>query len=369
MRNGPRVVLATSLVVLMAFWAVACQQAAPAAAPTAAPKAAAEPAKAAPAAAPTSAPAAAPAAAPTAAPAAKAFVPNRPIEFVIFASPGGGSSVFAEVVGGIMEKEKLVPVAVPRVHKPGGSQAVGMAYLYEKKGNPLYFGSTSNSYVLASLTGASKTISHKDFTDIAVLAFDEMAVLVKYDSPFKTIQDVMAAVKAKPKGVKWGGSNVGGSDSILAAQMAKTVGSEFNYIAFEGGGDVNAALLGGHVDVCSANPTEIMPQLEGKTMRAIAVAAEQRMTGLPDVPTLKEAGVDVVLNTFRGINAPPGIPDEAVKYYQDVARKVMDTPEFKKYISDNMMTPKFLDSAQTRKYYDDFAAKSAVTLKELGVVK
>ncbi|MDA8124715.1 MAG: hypothetical protein M0009_05965, partial [Deltaproteobacteria bacterium] len=108
---------------------------------------------------------------------AASFTPNRPIEFVIFASPGGGSSIFAEVVGSIMEKEKLVPVPVPRVYKPGGSQAVGMAYLHEKKGIPYYFGSTSNSYVTAGLTGASKTISHKDFTDIAILAFDEMVIM------------------------------------------------------------------------------------------------------------------------------------------------------------------------------------------------
>ena len=82
---------------------------------------------------------------------AASFTPNRPIEFVIFASPGGGSAIFAETVGGIMEKEKIVPVAVPRVYKPGGSQAVGMAYLHEKKGSPYYLGSTSNSYVLAKM--------------------------------------------------------------------------------------------------------------------------------------------------------------------------------------------------------------------------
>ena len=199
---------------------------------------------------------------------AASFTPNRPIEFVIFASPGGGSAIFAETVGGIMEKEKLVPVAVPRVYKPGGSQAVGMAYLHEKKGTPFYLGSTSNSYILAGLTGASKTIGHKDFTDIAILAFDEMVLIARQESPYKTFKDLIAAAKGKPKSIKWGGSNVGGSDSILAAMIGKATGVQFNYIAFQGGGEVNAALLGGHIDVASANPTEVMPQFEGKTMRA-----------------------------------------------------------------------------------------------------
>jgi len=300
---------------------------------------------------------------------AAAFVPTRPIEFVVFASPGGGSGNFAEVVGGILEKEKLVPVAVPRVYKPGGSQAVGMAYLHEKKGNPHFFGSTSNSYVLAALTGASKTISHKNFTDIAILAFDEMVLIARTESPFKTFKDLIEAAKAKPKGIKYGGSNVGGSDSILASMIGKATGVQFNYIAFQSGGEVNAALLGGHIDIASANPTEVMPQIEGKTMRALAIAADARASGIPDVPTLKELGVNVTFSTFRGINAAPGIPGEAVAYYQGVAKKVMESATFKKYIADNFMTAKFMDGAETRNFYDNFAEKTGPILRELGVVK
>jgi putative tricarboxylic transport membrane protein len=300
---------------------------------------------------------------------AAAFKPTRPIEFVIFAAPGGGSGNFAEVVGSIMEKEKLVPVAVPRVYKPGGSQAIGMAYLHEKKGNPHYFGSTSNSYILASLTGASKTISHKDFTDIAILAFDEMVVFVKQDSPYKTMKDLIDAAKAKPKGIKWGGSNVGGSDSILAAMIGKAAGIQFNYIAFQSGGEVNASLLGGHIDIASGNPTEVMPQFEGKTMRPLVLASEARVDKLPGVPTLKEMGFNVTFSTFRGINAAPGIPAAAVTYYQAAAKKVMESAVFKKYVDDNYMTAKFMDGAQTRKLYDDFAERSNVILRDLGVVK
>ncbi|MHB0871252.1 MAG: tripartite tricarboxylate transporter substrate binding protein [Chloroflexota bacterium] len=363
MRNSLRFVLVPVLVASLVVLAAACQQAAPAA-PASAPK----PASSAPTAEAKPA-AAAPTAAPKAAEApAKSFTPNKPVEFVVFAAPGGGSSVFAEVIGGIIEKEKLMPVAVPRVHKPGGSQAVGMAYLHEKKPSPFYWGSTSNSYVLAAMTGASKTISHKDFTDIAVLGFDEMAVMVKYDSAYKNMKDLIEAAKAKPKGIKWGGSNVGGSDSILAGMIGKAAGVEFNYIAFQSGGEVNAALLGGHIDMCSANPTEVVPQIEGKTMRAIAVAADNRVPGF-DVPTLKEQGFNVVFSTFRGINAPAGIPDEAVKYYEGVAKKVMETEGFKKYVAENYMTAKFLNGVETRKLYDDFAAQTGAILKELGVVK
>lgn len=260
-------------------------------------------------------------------------------------------------------------MAVPRIHKPGGSQSVGMAYLHEKKGSAHHFGSTSNSYVLAALTGASKTISHKNFTDIAILAFDEMVLIARTQSPFKTFQDLIQAAKAKPKGIKYGGSNVGGSDSILAAMIGKAAGVQFNYIAFQSGGEVNAALLGGHIDIASANPTEVMPQIEGKTMRALAIAAEARLSGLSDVPTLKELGVNAVFNTFRGVNAPPGMPAEAVAYYQGVMKRAMETAAFKKYIADNFMTPRYLDGTATRKFYDNFAESTGPILRDLGVVK
>jgi putative tricarboxylic transport membrane protein len=192
---------------------------------------------------------------------AAAFVPTRPIEFVCFASPGGGSGIFAETVGSIMEKEKIVPVAMPRIFKPGGGFAVGMAYLAEKKGNPHFLGSTANPFILTPLAvtiSGRKTVTHKDFTQIAILAFDEMAVVVKYDSPYKNLKELIAAAKAKPKSIKFGGTNVGSTDSLLVASLAKAAGVEFNFIAFQGGGEVNAALLGGHIDGMSSNPTEML---------------------------------------------------------------------------------------------------------------
>jgi putative tricarboxylic transport membrane protein len=303
---------------------------------------------------------------------AASFVPNRAIEFVCFASPGGGSGIFAETVGSIMEKEKIVPVSMPRIYKSGGGFAVGMAYLAEKKGNPHFLGSTANPFILTPLVvtaSGKKTITHKDFTQIAVLAFDEMAVVVKYDSPYKNLKELIAAAKAKPKSIKFGGTNVGGTDSLLIASLAKAAGVEFNYIAFQGGGEVNAALLGGHIDAMSANPTEMLPQIEGKTMRMLAVASEKRLSGFKELTTIKELGYNVVFNTHRGITAPPGISAEAVAYYENAFKKLSETDAFKKYIADNNMTPTYMNSVQATKYMNDFADYAAVLLRDLGIAK
>jgi putative tricarboxylic transport membrane protein len=305
---------------------------------------------------------------------AASFVPTRPIEIVCFASPGGGSGIFAETVGGIMEKEKIVPVPMPRIYKSGGGFAVGMAYLAEKKGNPHFLGSTANPFILTPLVvtaSGKKTITHKDFTQIAILAFDEMAVVVKYDAPYKNLKELIAAAKSKPKSIKFGGTNVGGTDSLLIASLAKAAGVEFNYIAFQGGGEVNAALLGGHIDAMSANPTEMLPQIEGKTMRMLAVASEKRLSGsdFKDLPTMKELSYNVVFNTHRGITAPPGISAEAVAYYENAFKKLSENDTFKKYIAENNMTPTYMNSVQAVKYMNDFADYATVLLKDLGIAK
>jgi putative tricarboxylic transport membrane protein len=303
---------------------------------------------------------------------AASFTPSRPIEFVCFFSPGGGSGIFAEVVGSIMEKEKIVPVAMPRIFKPGGGGAVGMAYLAEKSGNVHFLGSTSNPFILTPISvglAGKKTITHRDFTIISILAFDEMAIVVKNDSPFKTVKDLIAASKDKPKSVKFGGTAAGSTDSLLVAALAKAAGVQFNYIAFQGGGEVNAALLGGHIDAISANPTEILPQVEGKTMRILAIASEKRLPGFSNLPTIKEDGFNVVFNTHRGIVAPAGIPAEAVAYYENATKKLSESAAFKKYIADSNMTPTFMGSVQATKYMDDFADYATGLMNDLGVGK
>ena len=303
---------------------------------------------------------------------AVSFVPTKPIEFICFFSPGGGSGIFAETVGSIMEKEKIVPVSMPRIYKPGGGSAVGMAYLSEKKGNPYFLGSTANPIILTPLKvtlSGRKTITHRDFTKITILAFDEMAVVVKYDSPYKNLKELIAAAKAKSKSVKFGGTAVGSTDSLLVASLAKAAGVEFNFIAFQGGGEVNAALLGGHIDAMSANPTEMLPQIEGKTMRMLAIAAEKRLAGFKDLPTMKEMGYNVIFNTHRGIMAPAGIPAEAVAYYENAFKKLSETDAFKKYIADNNMTPTYMNSVQAAKYMNDFADYAAGLLRDLGIAK
>jgi putative tricarboxylic transport membrane protein len=306
---------------------------------------------------------------------AASFVPSKPIELVTFSDPGSGVGLFGELVGSIMEKEHIIPVPMPRVYKPGGGQAIGMAYVAEKKGNPYCLGTSSNPVVVTPIiVGATKkTITHRDLAHIAIIAFDETGILVKYDSPYKTLKDLITAAKSSPpKSIKWGGTSVGSNGNMLSASLAKAAGIQFNYIPFPGGGEANVALLGGHVDVIAGQPSEIMTHIEGKTMRMLALATEERVSGsmLKDVPTLKELGYNnLIFRTFRGICAPLGLSAEAMAYYQDAVKKVTQTAAFKKYLADNNMTGTFMDSAQATKFTNDLVERVTPILIDVGVIK
>ncbi|MEI7670777.1 MAG: tripartite tricarboxylate transporter substrate binding protein [Deltaproteobacteria bacterium] len=303
---------------------------------------------------------------------AASFVPTRPIEFVCPSAAGGGLARFSETVGSIMESEKFVPVAMPRIYKPGGGFAVAMAYISEKKGNPHFLMSTSGPFVLTPLTvtlSGKKTITHRDLTMIGIMGFDEVVMVVKNDAPWKDMKELLAAAKAKPKSIRFGGSYVGSPDSLVVASIAKAAGVEFLYVPFQGGGEMNAALLGGHIDIMSSSPSDMMPHVEAKTMRMLAVAADKRIPRFKDMPTLKEIGCDLVRRTHRGIAAPPGISAEAVAYYENAARKVTETGAFKKYLDDGIMTPVFMGSTQASKFLDEYADVALNTMRDLGMGK
>ncbi len=271
-----------------------------------------------------------------------------------------------------MENEKIVPVAVPRIYKPGGGFAVGMAYIAEKKGNPHFLMSTSGPFILTPLVvelSGKKTISHRDLTMIAIMAFDEVGVIVKYDAPWKDMKEFIAAAKAKPKGIRFGGSYVGSPDSLVVASIAKATGVEFNYVPYQGFGEMNAALLGGHIDAMSDAPSNSLPHFEAKTMRMLAIASEQRLSRFKDIPTFKDLGYDMVRRTHRGIAAPPGISADVVAYYENAAKKVTETNAFKKYVADGIMTPTFMGSVQASKFLNEYADQALATMRELGLGK
>jgi putative tricarboxylic transport membrane protein len=152
--------------------------------------------------------------------------------------------------------------------------------------------------------------------------------------------------------------------------IEKAAGVKFNYIPFKSGGEAMVALLGGNLDMFYPNPGEALAQMEAKKVRILAVASEKRLAGAPDIPTLRELGINASFQQVRSIAAPRDLPAEAVRFYESLFRKLADSTWWKeKYIRENMLTWDYKNSAETMKLWDANNEFCARTMKEMGVIK
>ncbi len=298
-----------------------------------------------------------------------AWQPSKPVEFVIPWAAGGGSDIVARTVAAIVESEKLAPVPLVVVNKVGGNAMVALSYVMGKARDPHTLMFTAWGNLVVPLT-EKLPYGLKNLTPIARFALDEQLVYVLWNSPYKSLKDLVDAARKAPGVIKMAGTRIGSEDHVVNALFEGAAGIKFNYIMFQGGGDIMRQLLGGHVDVAWLNPSEAAAQQEAKKVRPLAVASQKRLPETPDLPTFKEQGYDVVFESFfRGVAAPPGIAPEAAAYYVDLMRRVTQTSRWQAYVKETMVTPAFLGGKEFGEYMQKQEDVATQVLTQLGVIK
>jgi putative tricarboxylic transport membrane protein len=294
--------------------------------------------------------------------------PEKPINLIVHAGAGGGSDIFSRTLAASVEKDKLLPQPIVVENKPGGSGAIAFAYVAGKKKDPYYILTAVTSFMTTPLMGLTP-VGLKDFTPIANFAFDEYMLMVSPNSKFKSMKDIIADAKANPKMITAGGTQLGSSDSICVYLIEKAMGVQFNFVVFNGGGEVNAALLGGHIQMAITNPGEALELYKAGKVNILGVFAEKRMAAAPEIPTMREQGINTTYVQNRGLVAPADIPADARKTLEQAFSKYMKTDIFKKYIADNMLTEAWMDGATFGKWLEGENAKYAVIVKDMGLIK
>ncbi len=296
------------------------------------------------------------------------FKPSKPITMVAPAAPGGGSDVLARTIAQIVANEKLSPQPMVVQNIPGGGQAIALAQVAQAKGNTHMLVVANPASVAGLLVAGKGAANIKDFTMIGQLALDEQLIIVKSDSRFKTIKDIVEESKNKENSLSIAGADQ--ADRVCSRLFEKAAGIKMRYAPFNSGGECMTALLGGHVDMMWANPPEFVGQYEAKRVRPIILAQDNRINQFKDVPTFKEIGIDLVFKFFRGVIAPPGIPPEVVAYYENMMKQMIETKAWKEnYLAKNMLSPAWQNSKGFTKTISDSDALFAETLKELGLIK
>lgn len=295
---------------------------------------------------------------------AEADYPTRSIELVAWASPGGGSDLMTRTFA--KAAEGIIPQPIYVVNKPGGGGAVGMAYVQSKPADGYTLLGVTNNLVFTPLTNPEVQFNYEDFEPIIMWGFDPKIIAVLADGPYETIEDLVAEAQTGAGNVKFGTFGVGTDDHIVAYMLGKEAGVSFGFVPFSGGGEQLAALLGGDIDAMVTEVGEVKSQLDAGTVRVLAVATEQRLSGLPDVPTLLEKGWDVVVPKFRGLVVKKGTPHEIVDYLIYKSLRVIQTPTFRNYLTQNLMEPFFLVGQGFKEEIRRQVGKFGPILEELG---
>lgn len=310
-----------------------------------------------------------------AAPAQAAWQPTRPVEFIVPAGTGGGADQMARVIQGIVTKHNLMPTAMVVINKAGGAGGEGFLDVKGAKGNPHKLVVTlSNLFTTPLATGIP--VSWKDLTPVAMMALDEFVLWVNADTPYKSSQDYINAIKAAPAGqFKMGGTGSKQEDQIITVAIEKSTGARMTYIPFKGGGEVAVQLVGGHVDSTVNNPIEAVAQWRGGKLRPLCVFDDKVMpypdkiagdVAWADIPTCKSQGLNVEYLMLRGIFMPPGVTQEQVDYYVDLMKKVRETPEWKQLMHDGAFNQTFMSGADYAKWVETEEQRHRDLMKAAG---
>jgi putative tricarboxylic transport membrane protein len=300
--------------------------------------------------------------------AAQGYKPSKPVELVTHTGPGGGGDVAARFVAAALEKEKLIPVRVQVVNKPGGSGAVASSYMVERKGDTHTLAYFTSLWIGGPLTSKEARTQFHDLTPVVRLIIDPAVIAVKADSPYKTVADFIEAAKKTPGKLKQAGGSIDARDNLYRLLLQRSTGASWTYIPFPAGGERIAAVMGGHADVYIPDMGEVREYLRNGAMRPLAQMADKRMATYPDVPLLREAGFDVpVVGSMRGIVAPPDVPREVVEYWEGVFEKLTKTATWRKYLEDNQIEDGYQKSAGLAKSANAFIAQRREIFKLAGI--
>ncbi|WP_369374588.1 Bug family tripartite tricarboxylate transporter substrate binding protein [Promicromonospora sp. Populi] len=288
-------------------------------------------------------------------------------------SPGGGYDQTGRAAVGVLDRDNITGGDIQVTNILGAGGSVAMSRLMGEAGNEQLM-MTLGLGVVGSTYSFGVDARPHDATPLAQLIEEQEGVLVPADSPFQTIDDLVAAWQEDPGSVVvGGGSSPGGPDHLFPMQLAETVGVEpvdVRYVSYDGGGPLTSALLGNKIQVGFSGLAEFEGQIAAGELRVLAVSGEERVTGdaLADVPTLTESGIDLVFTNWRGVVAPPGISEERRGELIEYLTEMHDSPEWEQALADNGWTDAFITGDDFEQFLREQDERVSATLRELNLL-
>ena len=292
--------------------------------------------------------------------------PVSRVTLVTHSSPGGGTDVFLRDLSKQLSTVMKTSFAVENIR--GGSGATAVAHVAKGAADGSIFYGTTPTYIQTTLL-SKPSVGYDGLDPIVIVFADPEVIYTRAESPYKSLTDVVNFAKANPGKSRWGASNPASLERIAMERLSRAAGVKVPIISHEGGGDQMIGVLNGTYDIGIGEMQEINGQLEAGKIRLLATLSDNRLQGLPQLPTAKEQGYNVVVRKFRGLAGPKGLPDSVAKAWEDAVRKVIALPAYKAEYTREHLTPIVMGREAARKFTAEVAAETTSSFKELGLLK
>ena len=291
--------------------------------------------------------------------------PERPIDIVTHASPGGGTDATARAVARGMRAALDADLSV--LPRTGGGGVVALSYVNSRPRDGHTLLAITPTHLFAMARGQGP-LTINDVVGVARAADDPIVVMVRGDNAVTSLAELVELGRERP--IKWGTTQIGGVDHIAGATLAQRTGTQLSVVPFAGGGEIVTNLMGGSIDAAGLNLTEALDQIQRGDFRALAVMSEERVRRIEDVPTTVELGYDVVFSTVRGYLVLSGTPEDRIRILEQAMLEGMRQPAYLDYLegsgleSGSVAGREEWDS-QVRRLYSD--ARNAMIV--LGIIQ
>lgn len=290
--------------------------------------------------------------------------PVSPVRLVTHSSPGGGTDVFLRQLSTRLKDIMGANFVVENITGAGGARAMAALASGPKDGSMIY--GTTPTYVITTIL-SDLELGYDSLDPIVNIFFDPQVVYVRADSPYKSLNDVIDDAKARPSQVTVAVSTAGSQDRQVMERFKKLTGTDVVILTHDGGGDVILSVLNGTANVGVGEIAELRGQVEAGQLRIIATYTEDRVPLLPDVPTAKEQGLDLVVHKFRGLAGPKDLPQEVITAWEEGIQKLLADPDFKEWYEGEGVQAAFMNHDEVKAFTAKFAEDMNAFFKEYNI--
>ena len=295
----------------------------------------------------------------------------RPISMVVAFPPGGVADLTARPLAVALEKILRQKVLVE--NKPGAGGAVGNALVAKARpdGYTMLMALSSVTILPEAdrVNGRVPAYTLDQLVPVALVSADPTVLVVRSESPYKSVKDLLDAAKVNPGKINYASSGYYSALHTPMEMFSIATGAKLFHIPYQGGGPAVTAILGGQVDALASGPGPVLQHIKAGKLRALASWGEKRHSALPEVPTLKELGIDNEFYIWAGLLVPAGTPETLVRQLRDAVRQAVVDPQFQKVMEGAGQPIQYLDQAEFRVFFDKDAKKMADVVRQIGKVE